>query len=488
MDQRWKLLAGEADALSEGIQNACNNALAQFVKTQSIDQAETVEGLSAITPRRPLEFCYGALLCQTGKSKARDLSVTAKDEKTLGFVCRYCFLEVADYDALRFSTHGQAIVYSDFMAASHGVACASFADRRAHYKCLACFDNHLDVDLPSASALEKHMEQHPGYSFVKNEPDVVQATNDKIRYWVLQPRIEPQPVADSSDGDNPSDDVSPLGTPEMTPRVVGDGRIGDGSGTRRRPVAERPPAPAAAGAPHVRIDTVVSPSSSLFPNNANTIKHPPKTAPPLPPTRYAQVEHELPASKFREDPAELPAYASPPEAVELSANDPGMDYRQFSELANVQPLSLASDKRTAPEQPHQHNHPHSRAQAYAMPTTAYQHGRDLDNSKWRGLDPRDGQTTPGSVNAPPMMEQGAGARSRPPSRASTQSFQSERGEARASHQHMAARPQPFPSQPGQWDRQPHVERPYQAPQSHPQPAPSSTKTKKTGFMGIGGRK
>jgi hypothetical protein len=487
MDQRWESLAAEADALSDAIKKACKNALAQFVMTKSPDQVEEVGSPSPMTPRRPLEFCYGALLCQSGRSKAGDLSVTVKDKKTLGFVCGYCFLEVADYNAVRFSTHGQPVVYADLMAASHVVACASFADRQAHYKCLACFENYLDVDLPSASALEKHMEQHPDFSFVKNEPEVVQATKEKIRYWVLQPSIELQPVVDSSDGNTPSDEVSPLGTPEMTPRVVGDERGSGGSGTRRRPVAERPPVPAAAGAPRPRIDTTASVSSSQFPTTANTATRPPLSAPPLPPPHHTtQAEYELPGFKFREDPVELPAYTPQPEAVELSAGGPTMDHRQFSELANLQPLSAASDRRTGPEQRQQHTQAQPRGQGYAVPPTAYQQARDLDSSGWRGQEPGSGQMMPGSFDNPPVTEQGG--RTRPPSRASVQSFQSEHGQARGPQQQMPGQPPPFPTQPGQWDRQPHVERQYQAPHSQSQKAPPSIKSKKTGFLGMGGRK
>ncbi|KAK0747206.1 hypothetical protein B0T18DRAFT_413310 [Schizothecium vesticola] len=493
MDQRWESLAGEADALSDGIKKACKNALAQFVKTKGSNQVEEVECPSAMRPRRPLEFCYGALLCQSGKAKARDLSVTVKDDKTLGFVCGYCFLEVADYNAVRFSTNGQPVVYADLMAASHVVACASFADRRAHYKCLACFDNYLDVDLPSASALEKHMEQHPGFSFVKNESKVVQATNEKIRYWVLQPSIELQPFVDSGNGntpETPSDEVSPLGTPEMAPKVVDDERGGDRPGPRRHPLAERSPVPAPADSSSPGVYNAGNSSPAQFPGTTNINTRPPTSAPPLPPPpppRYTpKVEHELPVSKFMEDPVELPTCYARSEAVELAGSGPVMYYQQFNKFADVSAQSAESDRPRAAEQRFQKNQAYSGAQGYAMPASAFQQARDLDSSRWRDPDPGNGQVMPGSFDNPLMMEQGG--RTRPPSRASVQSFQSERGPARGPQQQIPGQLPPLSSQPGQWDRQPHVERPYQAPHNQPQPAPQSTKTKKTGFMGIGGRK
>ncbi|KAH8883301.1 hypothetical protein GQ53DRAFT_846975 [Thozetella sp. PMI_491] len=154
----------------------------------------------------------------------------ADSPKRWGFVCAYCFLEVGDYSAVRFSHRGEPVVYSDMLAASHVMACPSFQDRRAYYKCLACYENHQDLDFPSASAFEKHMQTHPGYSFVKNESEVSEATRNKIEYYVLKPELEELMAAAADDGaDGYSDepvlrvathavDISPISSPELSTR------------------------------------------------------------------------------------------------------------------------------------------------------------------------------------------------------------------------------------------------------------------------------
>lgn len=132
---------------------------------------------------------------------ARDLKIQGS-EKTWGFVCGYCFLEVADYHALRLSRNGEPVFYSDMMAASHAMACASFTNRRAFYKCLVCYGGHRDADFSSASALEKHMEKHPDYNFIENEPEVVNKTEEKIRHWIAEP-TEPQCLAAGHSNSDP---------------------------------------------------------------------------------------------------------------------------------------------------------------------------------------------------------------------------------------------------------------------------------------------
>ncbi|KAK4095863.1 hypothetical protein N658DRAFT_81720 [Parathielavia hyrcaniae] len=105
------------------------------------------------------------------------------------------------------------------LAASHVVACASFSDRRAYYKCLTCYATHKDVNFPSASALEKHMERHPGYSFVRNEPAVIKATQEQIQLHVLVPR--PNVWIPTTVDKNVDVDVSPPSSPEteQTPEM-----------------------------------------------------------------------------------------------------------------------------------------------------------------------------------------------------------------------------------------------------------------------------
>ena len=106
----------------------------------------------------PRKFCYGALLLQSddyldGAALACDPTLFV-----LGFTCKYCSLEVGDY---RMRSSGKTAVSTRLLAASHVVSCPSFVDRRAAYKCLPCHAKHFDIDFPSATALERHLNKHP---------------------------------------------------------------------------------------------------------------------------------------------------------------------------------------------------------------------------------------------------------------------------------------------------------------------------------------
>jgi hypothetical protein len=231
-----KELQDRADTLKDEIEGALMQFTNRIASTNSLEWNEAPASLSD----RPLHFCQGAILCQSGKADARKLSVPGpKDSpQRWGFVCTYCFLEVADYSAVRFSRTGEPVVHSDMLAASHVMACASFNNRRAYYKCLACYENHEDVDFSSAQAFEKHMQSHPGYSFIKNEAEAFEETRKNIRYYVLEPKPETLSVYDadddadgnydepgSQDGGNPAD-VSPVSSPELAVRGLADNPVG----------------------------------------------------------------------------------------------------------------------------------------------------------------------------------------------------------------------------------------------------------------------
>ncbi len=301
-------------------------ALAEF--TKRIDVAGADDGLNPLPAERRLEFCYGAILCQSGKATASKLAVRGgagdKTRERWAFVCEHCYLEVGDYSAVRFAHDGEPVVYSEMLAACHVMACASFANRRAYYKCLACYENRKDVNFSSAAALEKHMETHPGYSLVRkaSEAEVVKATKNSIRRYVLEPDPGTQPPPLSEDNaDNWQDaegEVSPVSSPETTPVR----HLADETGvppiylpavsipavstipTRPapvRPVPVPPPSPAT-----VRPDPV-RPRSPPVPR-------PPSAKPPAVPSKA---------------PVELPVAREPPSPVEMPAPVGGQQHGHF---------------------------------------------------------------------------------------------------------------------------------------------------------------
>lgn len=211
IEKRERELCKQADKVKDSIVQALDDL------TKHFNAATGLKEEPARPSGRPLRFCKGAILCQTGKADASKLAVEADNQVPgrWGFVCQYCYLEVADYNAVRFSHDGKPVVYAEMLAASHVMACDSFSNRRAYYKCLACYQNHRDVDFSSASALEIHMRGHPGYSFVKNEPEVIKATHAKIQNYIVEP--SPDRVLTGSVVDNDTvDDVSPVSSPKLS--------------------------------------------------------------------------------------------------------------------------------------------------------------------------------------------------------------------------------------------------------------------------------
>lgn len=115
-----------------------------------------LEPLATLT--RPRAFCYGALLLQSDNSLDGAALATDPTLYCLGFTCKFCNLEIGDY---RMSKSGKTLISTRILARSHVTSCGSFLDRRAFYKCLACYAKHGDVDFGSAEALERHLEKHP---------------------------------------------------------------------------------------------------------------------------------------------------------------------------------------------------------------------------------------------------------------------------------------------------------------------------------------
>jgi hypothetical protein len=475
LDLQWTTLAGKADTLRKRIENTCKEAITQFGNPKGIDRAEPSGDVTAMTLGRPLQFCYGALLCQSGETVARGLSVTETKGGMLGFICSYCFLEVAGYNAVRFSWTGQPLVYSDLMAASHVVACASFTDRRAYYKCPACYyEGRPDVDFSSASALEEHMKQHPPtenhdedqvprYKFVKNEPDAAQETKEKISYYVLRPSPKARPVPTHEES-VPAREVSPPSSPELATQEINNERPANRLSKQQRSLNREPAIPLTGNTtPRGAMNGMGTPSPPLSDPNINVAAPMSPPPQPPPPRRPVGVGHELPAFKFEPDPTELPVGASRPEPAELPASGWETGAQNSNEFMSIPPFSAVSRQQVDSG----HRYPQGQAQlqdpVYPAPVPTYQQQPpDLDGGSW-GRSGASGQMTPGTYTPPQTTYHDA--RDRTPSRGSVQSFQSEHRQVRPSQPTALGYPQASGSQ---WDAQAQPEQAYQGSQLQPQ--------------------
>jgi hypothetical protein len=146
----------------------------------SSDTTLTNVALSAMESRQlptsdiPRRFCDGAKLFQSGDKDDDYLSILAHSSPSKsgwGYICKHCGLEVGHYPAVRISREGKALNSSILLTASHLVAFRSLQDRRAFYRCLACYKKRIIVEFSTAVAFEMHMEQHPRFTLLKPEDE-----------------------------------------------------------------------------------------------------------------------------------------------------------------------------------------------------------------------------------------------------------------------------------------------------------------------------
>ncbi len=215
------------------------------------------------------------------------------------------------------------------------MACASFTDRRAYYKCLACCENRKDVNFSSAPALEKHMETHPGYSLVKKtaEAEIVKATQNSIRRYVLEPDRDTQPpplAEDNADSWHDAEgEVSPVSSPETIP--VPDLADETGVPPIYLPTASNTPTKPIPVPVRPRSPTRVRPIPTQPPSPPAMIRPVPvrPRSPPIPRSPSARpppVPSKAPAGP---PPAELPVAREPPSPVEMPASFGGQQHSHF---------------------------------------------------------------------------------------------------------------------------------------------------------------
>ncbi|KAF5716286.1 hypothetical protein FMUND_6435 [Fusarium mundagurra] len=162
------------------------------------------------------KFCYGAILCQSGRATSASLAAPctgAWKKPEWGFICQYCNLEVGDYKSILLSKTGTALETSDFLASCHVMACDE-RELRAYYKCLVCYLHKKDVAFTTASAFETHMTQHPVLPQVLERPTSAssgEAQRDITKYLEAEdsiPAFRTEPTIEVKPSNGPSLDTS----------------------------------------------------------------------------------------------------------------------------------------------------------------------------------------------------------------------------------------------------------------------------------------
>jgi hypothetical protein len=99
-----------------------------------------------------IDWCKGALLIQ--QTSASHQFILAQPTSQLVKVCKFCYLEVSDY-------RSNAVRHTDedwsALASCHVLACSSFKDRRAAYRCFGCYVSGVSKIHTSAAAMLDHI-------------------------------------------------------------------------------------------------------------------------------------------------------------------------------------------------------------------------------------------------------------------------------------------------------------------------------------------
>lgn len=193
----FKKLTGLAKSIN-GMQKGTGKALAKICRDQMPEDGKVaaMENEQLEKKEPPRQFCDGAKLFQSGDKDEdflSDLVKVSKFTSDWGYICNTCGLEVGYYRAVRISSTGQVLDTSLLLTASYLNAC-KWRERRAFYRCLACYKNRKIVDYPSAVAFEKHMEEHPDFTMMneKDEDQVVGLLTRKEGEFLrgVQPVVE----------------------------------------------------------------------------------------------------------------------------------------------------------------------------------------------------------------------------------------------------------------------------------------------------------
>jgi hypothetical protein len=148
----------EADGLARSASDKTLKALQDLAARLGYVPSTHQDPLISKLPRSSfgagdVAYCKSALLLQ--ESKADISSVLKRQNSEQHFICTHCYLEISDFQSN--ASNYQAEDWS-LLASCHVLACSSLKDRRAAYRCFACFARGYDVIEPSAAAIRAHLD------------------------------------------------------------------------------------------------------------------------------------------------------------------------------------------------------------------------------------------------------------------------------------------------------------------------------------------
>jgi hypothetical protein len=148
----------EADGLARSASDKTLKALRDLAGRLGYVPSTNRDPLVSRLPRSSfgagdVAYCKSALLLQ--ESKVDIYSVLKRQNSDQHFICTHCYLEISDFQSN--ASNYEAEDWS-LLASCHVLACSSLKDRRAAYRCFACFARGHDVVEPSAAAIRAHLD------------------------------------------------------------------------------------------------------------------------------------------------------------------------------------------------------------------------------------------------------------------------------------------------------------------------------------------
>ena len=148
----------EADGLARSASDKTLKALQDLAARLGYVPSTNRDPLVSKLPRSSfgagdVAYCKSALLLQ--ESKADIYGVLKRQSSDQHFICTHCYLEISDFQSN--ASNYEADDWS-LLASCHVLACSSLKDRRAAYRCFACFARGYDVIEPSAAAIRAHLD------------------------------------------------------------------------------------------------------------------------------------------------------------------------------------------------------------------------------------------------------------------------------------------------------------------------------------------
>jgi hypothetical protein len=104
------------------------------------------------------EYCRGAIALQNSTTRSiEDISVDGTARMQYTYVCKFCFLHISSYQRL-------ARTWETYewrtLAMSHVVACTSWLDSRAFFKCIDCHRHGVEAVCIDANDFFAHTQEH----------------------------------------------------------------------------------------------------------------------------------------------------------------------------------------------------------------------------------------------------------------------------------------------------------------------------------------